>query len=82
MKTFLKIMVILMGIVLGIYLGELLSNIPALSFLSYGKELGLTNPISLNLGFLSLTFGLMIKLNIAGIIGFILAICIIKWVIK
>lgn len=82
MKTFLKIMVILMGILLGIYLGELLKDIPALSFLSYGTKLGLENPISLDIGFLSLTFGLIFKLNIAGIIGFIVSICIIKWAIK
>lgn len=82
MKTFLKVMIILMGVILGIYLGELLKNIPALNFLSYGSKLGIENPISLELGFLSLSFGLILKLNIAGIIGFIVSICIIKWAIK
>lgn len=82
MKTFIKIMVIFMGIVLGSYLGELTLQVSFLRFLSYGKELGLTDPVVLDLGFLKVTFGFMCKLNLASILGFVLALFIVKKVVK
>jgi len=82
MKTFIKIMVIFMGIVLGSYLGELALQVSWLKFLSYGKELGLSNPITLDLGFLELTFGFLCKLNLASIIGFIVALFFVRKVVK
>lgn len=82
MKNFIKVMVILMSIVLGSYLGELLGAVDALSFLSYGKELGFTNPLTLDLGFINFSFSILFKMNIASIICFLISLAIVKWVIK
>lgn len=82
MKTFIKIMVIFMSILLGVYLGTLAEGVSWLKFLNFGMDLGLKKPVSLDLGFMSLTFGLIIKFNIAGIIGFILSMFIVKKVAK
>ena len=82
MKNFLRIMILFMGIVLGIYLGELALQIPALKFLAFGKNIGLTNPLKLDLGFINLTIGFMCKLNLAGILGFVIALFIIKKTVK
>lgn len=82
MKTFIRVMVIFMGIVLGSYLGELALQVSWLKFLSYGKELGLTNPVTLDLGFIELTFGFLCKLNLASILGFALSLFLVKKVIK
>ena len=71
-----------MGIVLGSYLGELALEVPWLKFLAFGKEIGLTNPVTLDLSFISLTFGFMCKLNLAGILGFVIAMFLIKKVVK
>ena len=46
--------------------------------LGYGQEFGLQNPFVLNLSVLTVTFALMIKINIASIIGMFLAIFIYK----
>ena len=81
MKTVIKILTLCAGIILGGYLGELALNVPALNFLGAGKELGLTSPFVLNLDVIKLTFGFTIKLNIAGIFGFIIALIIIKKVL-
>lgn len=78
MRNFLKVMIVLMGIILGIYLGELTSQIEWLKFLSYGRDLGVANPLTLNLVFLEITFGFITKLNIAGIVGFIVSLFIVK----
>ena len=69
---------ILSGIVVGGLLGNLASHVDFLSWLSYGEEFGFSNPIELNLNVVKLTFGLMFKINIASIIGIVLAIFIYK----
>ena len=72
------VLFILSGIVVGGLLGDLASNISYLSWLSYGEQFGLANPIELDLNVVKLTFGLMVKINIASIIGIVLAIFIYK----
>lgn len=69
---------LLAGLVVGGLLGKLASNIPWLWWLSYEEEFGLNNPLVLDLSILKLTFGLMIKINVASIIGMILAVFIYK----
>lgn len=72
------LLLVLAGIVLGGFIGELTSNVSFLSWLSYGQSFGLSNPLVLNLGILVLTFGLKIKITIAGIIGILIAILIYR----
>lgn len=72
------ILFILSGIVVGGLLGELAANVSFLSWLSYGEEFGLTTPLELDLNVIKVTFGLMFKINIASIIGIVLAIFIYK----
>lgn len=69
---------VLCGIVVGGLLGELAAKVDFLWWLSYGQEFGLADPITLNLQVITLTFGLMFKINISSIIGMILAIFIYK----
>ncbi len=72
------ILFIFAGLVLGGLIGELTKNINGLWWLGYGQEFGLQNPFVLNLSVLTVTFALMIKINIASIIGMFLAIFIYK----
>lgn len=72
------ILFILCGIVVGGLLGELASNVDFLWWLSYGEEFGISTPITLDLQVITLTFGLMFRINIASIIGMILAIFIYR----
>lgn len=72
------ILFILCGIVVGGLLGNLASKIDFLWWLSYGESFGLSEPISLNLSVIQVTFGLMFKINIASIIGMVLAIFIYR----
>lgn len=69
---------ILSGIVVGGLLGNLAAHVDFLSWLAYGEEFGLATPIELDLNVVKLTFGLMFKINIASIIGIVLAIFIYK----
>lgn len=77
------LLLILAGIVLGGFLGYLTRDISALSWLNYGQEFGIggaggSGIIRLNLGVMEISFGLTIKITIAGIIGVILAILIYR----
>ena len=69
---------ILSGLVIGGLLGRLASSVPWLWWLSFEQEFGLESPIVLDLSILKLTFGLMFKINVASIIGMILAVFIYK----
>ena len=72
------ILFLLCGIVVGGLLGELAAKVDFLSWLAYGEEFGLATPVELNLNVIKITFGLMFKINIASIIGIVLAIFIYK----
>ena len=69
---------ILSGLVIGGLLGKLAGNVSWLWWLSFEQEFGLESPIVLDLNILKLTFGLMFKINIACIIGMIIAVFIYK----
>ena len=72
------IVFILCVIVVGGLLGDLASKVDFLWWLSYGESFGFSTPIKLDLNVIQLTFGLMFKINIASIIGMVLAIFIYR----
>ena len=71
---------ILAGIVLGGFLGNLAQNVSWQSWLNYGQAFGLENPLVLDLGILVLTFGLTVRITIAGIIGIIIGILVYRFI--
>ncbi|MBR3162577.1 MAG: DUF4321 domain-containing protein [Clostridia bacterium] len=72
------VLFILSGLVVGGLLGELAKNIDWLWWLGFGQEFGLENPITLNLSVVTITFALMLRINIASIIGMAMAIFIYR----
>ncbi|MDY3122102.1 DUF4321 domain-containing protein [Suipraeoptans intestinalis] len=72
-------LLILAGIVLGGFLGGLSEGIPALSWLGYGQTFGLKAPVSLDLGIVAVTFGISIKITIAGLLGIVAAAVIYRF---
>ena len=66
----------LSGIVLRGFLGSLADGISFLSWLNFGQSFGLDTPLVLNLGVLVITFGLSIRITMAGIIGVIIALLV------
>ncbi len=77
-KNIIFIIVMMSGLVIGGFLGELASNMSALSFLSYGKSVGLTSPVVLDLIIIKLQLGFTLKFSIAGIIGMIISIFVYR----
>lgn len=73
-----SILFVLAGLVIGGLIGNLTANINGLSWLSYGEEFGLRDPIILDLNVLTLTLGLTIKINIASILGVVIALIVYR----
>ena len=69
---------ILSGLVVGGLLGDLAGKVDFLWWLSYGQNFGLSSPIELDLSIVQISFGIMFKINIASIIGMIIAILIYR----
>ncbi len=73
-----SILFILAGLVIGGLIGNFASDINGLSWLAYGEEFGLRDPIILDLNVLTLTLGLTIRINIASIIGVIISLIVYR----
>ena len=68
---------VLCGLVIGGLLGQLAANVSWLSWLNYGKEFGFS-PVTMDLGVVKITLGLLFKINVASIIGIAIAIFIYR----
>lgn len=73
-NTWTCFLLILAGIVIGGFIGSLFPS----TWLNYGQSFGLSQPMILDLGILSITFGLSIKITIASILGIAAAIIIYR----
>lgn len=76
--TLVLIIFILCGLVIGGLIGELTSGISWLSWLNYGQQFGLSTPITLDLGVVQLTLGLLFRINVSSIVGIIIAVFIYR----
>ena len=77
-NTIVLILFLLCGLVIGGLIGELTKGVSFLNWLSYGQSFGFADPVTLDLGLIQFTLGLMFKINVSGILGIILAIFIYK----
>lgn len=74
------LLLLLSGVVLGGFLGTLAEGIPYLAWLNFGQSFGLDSPFVLNLGVMVITFGLSIRITMAGIIGIAAALIIYRYI--
>jgi hypothetical protein len=73
----LLLMIVLAGLVIGSLLGELAGSLlPSgviRDVLTRGPQIGLTPPATLDLRFAAVTFGMMLKVNVVGVLGIVIA---------
>lgn len=74
--------VLLAGLVLGGFIGDVIGGYQSLSWLAYGKEFGLAEPLVLDCYIFRLTFGFTMRINIASILGVLIALVVYKLVRK
>lgn len=73
------LLLMLTGVVLGGFIGDMTEGVKGLSWLAFGQSFGLEEPITVNLGILVLTFGISIKITMAGILGVALALFVYRF---
>lgn len=66
------------GLVIGGLLGQMASQVEWLNWLSYGQTFGLSEPLVLELNIIKITFGLMLNINVASIIGMAIALLLYR----
>ena len=80
-KSFPVLFILLLaGVVLGGFIGDWLGSYDAFRWLGYGKSFGITSPFVFDVGVLAFQFAFTIKLTIAGLIGFFIAVLIYKFI--
>jgi hypothetical protein len=75
------VFVVVAGLVVGSLLGELLGGLTTgwvQELFTKGPSIGLTNPATLDLRFLALTFGLVFKVNLVGVVGIVIAALVLR----
>ena len=75
-------MAIVAGLVMGSLLGELLAQVASAPWLrdllTRGPTIGLTTPATLDLKLLAVTFGIVFKVNVVGVLGILIAVVIFR----
>ena len=78
----LLVLAVLIGLVCGSLLGELLAQFVSSPWLkdmlTRGPMLGLSPPATLDLRLLSVTFGILFKVNVIGLLGILVALLIVR----
>lgn len=69
---------ILSGLVIGGLVGELTKGVDFLWWLGYSQSFGLSSPLELDLSIIKLTFALSFRINVAAILGMLLAILVYR----
>ena len=81
-RAWVLLFLMLCGVVIGSFLGLLTRDISWLSWLDYGMTFGIGSgeggALVLNLGVITLSFGMSIKISIASIIGVVIAFLIYR----
>lgn len=71
------ILIVVAGLVVGSLLGELVASLLPSGLvhdlLTRGPQIGLSPPATVDLRFIALTFGMMLKVNVVGLLGVVLA---------
>ncbi len=70
-------LIVVAGLVVGSLLGELVASLLPTGLihdlLTRGPQIGVTPPATVDLRFVTLTFGMMLKVNVVGVLGVVFA---------
>ncbi len=72
----LLLLVFAVGGILGNLIGEFFGEVVPL--LKMSRAVGFTSPVELDLNFIYLQFALMVRLNLAGVIGLLIALWLFR----
>lgn len=79
MRKAIIIILCALGMIVGVIVGEQMAG-TSLSWLSIGGNIGLEDPLLLDLGVIELTLGFWCRINIGGVIGLVIFALLSKWI--
>jgi hypothetical protein len=73
---------VVVGLILGSLAGELIARFVSSPWvkdlLTRGPQIGLTPPTTLDVRLLSVTFGIVVKVNVVGVLGILVALVVVR----
>lgn len=79
MRKAIIIILCALGMIVGVIVGQQMAG-TSLDWLSIGGNIGLEDPLLLDLGVIELTLGFWCRINIGGVIGLVLFALLSKWI--
>ena len=79
MRKAIIIILCALGMIVGVIVGEQMAA-TCLNWLSIGGNIGLEDPLLLDLGVIELTLGFWCRINIGGVIGLVIFALLSKWI--
>lgn len=79
MRKAIIIILCALGMIVGVIVGQQMAE-TSLDWLSIGGNIGLEDPLLLDLGVIELTLGFWCRINIGGVIGLVLFALLSKWI--
>ena len=79
MRKAIIIILCALGMIVGVIVGQQMAG-TSLDWLSIGGNIGLEDPLLLDLGVTELTLGFWCRINIGGVIGLVLFALLSKWI--
>lgn len=79
MRKAIIIILCALGMIVGVIVGEQMAG-TSLDWLSIGGNIGLEDPLLLDLGVIELTLGFWCRINIGGVIGLVIFALLSKWI--
>ncbi len=79
MRKAIIIILCALGMIVGVIVGEQMAG-TSLNWLSIGGNIGLEDPLLLDLGVIELTLGFWCRINIGGVIGLVIFALLSKWI--
>lgn len=70
------IMLVLIGFMIGGFIGTYFEG----TFLNYGQTFGMNSPVTLDMGFVILTFGIQFHITIASVIGVVISFVLYRFI--
>lgn len=82
MRKCLIIIFAILGMIVGVAVGEAVAAVPYLNWLSIGGQIGVRNPITIDLNFMQFTVGIWCKVTVCGVIFMVIFAFLSKQICK
>ena len=79
MRRALIIILCALGLIVGVLVGDQMGG-TALNWMSIVGNIGLKNPLFLDLGVVEITLGFWCRINVGGVFGLVIFAVIAKWI--